>query len=239
MNIGHMQEVGASLCDAVLQFSIAENLIKDVLIVPQTVKTKNRAESVKMESDIYLKESRDGRDVTCVGTLRDMTREMRDVGELEQHREGAGGHRRSERKEREKKLGTLSLTLTSMNTTSYTILSDISAASGSTADDLAKRSPAMDGKPSLLRYQTLHFLCCTLSTPFYSTLLYSLLQYTRTYTTSMRRSAVESHMLVTLRVFLYCITTPHYFSFDCRTAWRFLHDCIFVNYILLILWATV
>jgi hypothetical protein len=133
MNIGHMQEVGASLCDAVLQFSIAENLIKDVLIVPQAIKTKNRAESVKLESDNYLRESRDGRDVT---------REMRDTGESEQHREGAGGHRRSER--REKKLGTL--TLASMNATSYTVLSDISAASGSTADDLSKRSPATDGK---------------------------------------------------------------------------------------------
>jgi hypothetical protein len=145
MNIGHMQEVGASLCDAVLQFSIAENLIKDVLIVPQAIKTKNRAESVKLESDNYLRESRDGRDVTCVGNLRDMTREMRDTGESEQHREGAGGHRRSER--REKKLGTL--TLASMNATSYTVLSDISAASGSTADDLSKRSPAIDGKAKL------------------------------------------------------------------------------------------
>jgi hypothetical protein len=182
MNIGHMQEVGASLCDAVLQFSIAENLIKDVLIIPQAIKTKNRAESVKTESDNFLRESRDGRDMTCVGSLRDMTREMREVGDAEQHRDSSGGHKRSER--REKKSG--NLTLASMNATSFTVLSDISAASGSTADDLSKRSPAIDGKARLCGYYsyTLHFLYSIplhfmllnstqlYSTPHYSTLLY-------------------------------------------------------------------
>lgn len=45
MNIGHMQEVGASLCDAVLQFSISENLIKDYSIVPTAIKIKKDKKS--------------------------------------------------------------------------------------------------------------------------------------------------------------------------------------------------
>ena len=61
MNIGHMQEVGASLCDAVLQFSISENLIKDILVIPPTVKIKKeRADSAKTDAENSSKESREG-----------------------------------------------------------------------------------------------------------------------------------------------------------------------------------
>lgn len=160
MNIGHMQEVGASLCDAVLQFSIAENLIKDVLIVPQVLKSKTRAESTKSESD--------GKDLTCVGNLRDITREMRDVLDTEQSKEGSAGVQRRPGR-REKKYG--SLTLASMAATSYTVLSDISAASGSSADnDNPRRSPAMDGKARQLR---LRFLFLMMPASFFSPLLFS------------------------------------------------------------------
>ena len=61
MNIGHMQEVGASLCDAVLQFTIAENLIKDILVIPSTVKIKKeRADSAKTDAENSSRESREG-----------------------------------------------------------------------------------------------------------------------------------------------------------------------------------
>ena len=42
MNVGHMQEVGASLCDAILQFSIAEGAVKDALVVPPAIKASFR-----------------------------------------------------------------------------------------------------------------------------------------------------------------------------------------------------
>ena len=45
MNIGHMQEVGASLCDAVLQFSISENLIRDYSTIPTSMKIKKDKKS--------------------------------------------------------------------------------------------------------------------------------------------------------------------------------------------------
>ena len=38
MNIGHLQEVGASLCDAILNFAISEGYVKDSSSVPGNVK---------------------------------------------------------------------------------------------------------------------------------------------------------------------------------------------------------
>ena len=38
MNIGHLQEVGASLCDAILNFAISEGFVKDPSSVPGNVK---------------------------------------------------------------------------------------------------------------------------------------------------------------------------------------------------------
>ena len=40
-----MQEVGASLCDAVLQFSISENLIRDYSTIPTSIKIKKDKKS--------------------------------------------------------------------------------------------------------------------------------------------------------------------------------------------------
>jgi len=38
MNIGHLQEVGSSLCDSILNYFISEGVVKDTLTVPHNVK---------------------------------------------------------------------------------------------------------------------------------------------------------------------------------------------------------
>jgi hypothetical protein len=44
MNIGHMQEVGAALCDAILNFSISEGQVKDTLMVPANLRAVAQVE---------------------------------------------------------------------------------------------------------------------------------------------------------------------------------------------------
>jgi hypothetical protein len=80
MNIGHLQEVGASLCDAVLQFFLAENLIKDVLVIPTNLKKKNR-------DSVVLPPSSDGitlvsnKDIKNLKDLQD-DKELKDLKTL-------------------------------------------------------------------------------------------------------------------------------------------------------------
>lgn len=45
MNLGHMQEVGAALCDAILNFSISEGKIADALMVPANVRAVAQVEA--------------------------------------------------------------------------------------------------------------------------------------------------------------------------------------------------
>jgi hypothetical protein len=44
MNIGHMQEVGTALCDAILNFSISEGQVKDTLLVPGNLRAVAQVE---------------------------------------------------------------------------------------------------------------------------------------------------------------------------------------------------
>jgi hypothetical protein len=44
MNIGHMQEVGSALCDAILNFSISEGQVKDTMLVPANLKAVAQVE---------------------------------------------------------------------------------------------------------------------------------------------------------------------------------------------------
>jgi len=45
MNIGHLQEVGAAMCDAILNFSISEGKVLDALLVPANVRAVAQVES--------------------------------------------------------------------------------------------------------------------------------------------------------------------------------------------------
>ena len=44
MNIGHMQEVGSALCDAILNFSISEGQVKDTMLVPANLRAVAQVE---------------------------------------------------------------------------------------------------------------------------------------------------------------------------------------------------
>lgn len=46
MNIGHLQEVGTSLCDAILNFSISEGTVRDVVSVPHNVRAVQAMEKI-------------------------------------------------------------------------------------------------------------------------------------------------------------------------------------------------
>lgn len=59
MNIGHMQEVGAALCDAFLNFSIAEGQVKDVIVIPNTI-MKPQVETFASEGSEDLNEGLNG-----------------------------------------------------------------------------------------------------------------------------------------------------------------------------------
>lgn len=101
MNIGHMQEVGASLCDAVLQFSIAENLIKDILVVPQNVKTKkDRADSAKNDSEgINIREI--PKDLIRTGSMKDLMKDLKDAkADSKDSRNASNLSSRNDRKDR-------------------------------------------------------------------------------------------------------------------------------------------
>ncbi|KAJ1432979.1 hypothetical protein B484DRAFT_360217 [Ochromonadaceae sp. CCMP2298] len=49
MNTGHLQEVGAALCDAILNFSISEGQVKDALLVPANLKAVAQVEKAIAE----------------------------------------------------------------------------------------------------------------------------------------------------------------------------------------------
>lgn len=51
MNIGHMQEVGAALCDAILNFSISEGRVADALMVPANVRATAQVETAIAAED--------------------------------------------------------------------------------------------------------------------------------------------------------------------------------------------
>ena len=70
MNIGHLQEVGSAMCDAILHFSISEGLVKDNLSIPNALSngvlkmapglsTDLEEESIKFESEIRRVSSRE------------------------------------------------------------------------------------------------------------------------------------------------------------------------------------
>ena len=51
MNIGHMQEVGAALCDAILNFSISEGKVSEAMTVPANVRATAQVESAIAAED--------------------------------------------------------------------------------------------------------------------------------------------------------------------------------------------
>ena len=58
MNIGHLQEVGAALCDAILNFSISEGHVKDAMTVPNNVKSVIQIEHAIAIEDGTISSSR-------------------------------------------------------------------------------------------------------------------------------------------------------------------------------------
>jgi hypothetical protein len=51
MNIGHMQEVGAAMCDAILNFSISEGKVQDAMLGPANVRAVAQIESAIAAED--------------------------------------------------------------------------------------------------------------------------------------------------------------------------------------------
>lgn len=51
MHVGHLQETGAAMCDAILNFSISEGKVQDALLVPANVKAVAQIEAAISEED--------------------------------------------------------------------------------------------------------------------------------------------------------------------------------------------
>ena len=51
MHVGHLQETGAAMCDAILNFSISEGKVQDALLVPANVKAVAQIEEAISEED--------------------------------------------------------------------------------------------------------------------------------------------------------------------------------------------
>jgi len=61
MNTGHMQEVGAALCDAILNFSISEGQVKDTITVPNNLKAVTQIEEAIAAEDgvVFVSKNRE------------------------------------------------------------------------------------------------------------------------------------------------------------------------------------
>jgi len=61
MNIGHLQEVGAALCDAILNFAISEGQVKETMTVPNNLKAVTKIEEAIAAEDgvVFVSKNRE------------------------------------------------------------------------------------------------------------------------------------------------------------------------------------